>query len=40
MDAQILRAAAYFPVPDVALAGHYYRDTLGFRCEYSAGDPP
>lgn len=39
-DAAILRSAAYFPVPDVAGIGAYYRDVLGFTCEYAAGDPP
>ena len=38
--AGILRSASYFPVPDVAAAGAYYRDVLAFRCEYSAGEPP
>jgi len=37
---RIIRSAPYFPVPDVASIGRYYRDVLGFRCEYSAGDPP
>jgi uncharacterized glyoxalase superfamily protein PhnB len=36
----ILRAAPYFPVPDVARISAYYRDVLGFQCEYIAGDPP
>jgi uncharacterized glyoxalase superfamily protein PhnB len=36
----IVRSAPYFPVPDVAGAGAHYRDVLGFRCEYAAGDPP
>ena len=36
----ILRGAPYFPVADVASIGAYYRDVLGFRCEYSAGEPP
>jgi len=36
----ILRGAPYFPVPDVARAGAYYQEVLGFRCEYAAGDPP
>jgi len=35
----ILRTAVYFPVPDVASIGAYYRDTMGFDCLYSAGDP-
>lgn len=37
---QILRGAPYFPVADVASASAYYADVLGFRCEYSAGEPP
>jgi uncharacterized glyoxalase superfamily protein PhnB len=37
--ADILRAATYLPVPDVGAAGTYYRDTLGFVCEYEAGTP-
>jgi uncharacterized glyoxalase superfamily protein PhnB len=36
----ITRSASYFPVPDVVSIGSYYRDVLGFRCEYSAGEPP
>jgi uncharacterized glyoxalase superfamily protein PhnB len=39
-DTAILRSAAYFPVPDVAAIGAYYRDVLGFACEYAAGEPP
>jgi catechol 2,3-dioxygenase-like lactoylglutathione lyase family enzyme len=38
--AELLRGAPYFPVPDVAAIGDYYRDVLGFRCEYAAGEPP
>jgi uncharacterized glyoxalase superfamily protein PhnB len=38
--AEIVRFAPYFPVADVASAGAYYRDVLGFECEYSAGTPP
>ena len=38
--ARILRAAPYFPVADVASTGAWYREVLGFDCEYSAGDPP
>lgn len=38
-SARILRAAPYFLVPDVAAAGRYYRETLGFECEYAAGEP-
>jgi catechol 2,3-dioxygenase-like lactoylglutathione lyase family enzyme len=37
---RIVRGAPYFPVPDVSGIGTYYRDVLGFHCEYSAGDPP
>jgi uncharacterized glyoxalase superfamily protein PhnB len=36
----IIRGAPYFPVPDVATVGAYYRDVLGFGCEYAAGSPP
>lgn len=39
-SADILRAAPYFPVTDVAASGAWYQDVLGFQCEYSAGDPP
>src|SRR5688572_769539 len=35
----ILRCAVYFPVPDVASIGGYYRDVMGFVCLYSAGEP-
>ena len=38
--AEIVRSAPYFPVPDVGTIGTYYRDVLGFRCEYLAGAPP
>jgi uncharacterized glyoxalase superfamily protein PhnB len=38
--AEIVRGASYFPVGDVSLIGHYYREVLGFQCEYSAGNPP
>jgi catechol 2,3-dioxygenase-like lactoylglutathione lyase family enzyme len=37
---RIIRGAPYFPVPDVSGIGLYYRDVLGFECEYSAGNPP
>ena len=37
---QIVRGAPYFLVPDVTTAGEYYRDVLGFQCEYAAGNPP
>jgi len=39
-QADIIRGAPYFPVPDVTSIGSYYRDALGFQCEYSAGNPP
>jgi uncharacterized glyoxalase superfamily protein PhnB len=39
-QAAIQRAAPYFPVADVAAIGGWYETVLGFRCEYSAGDPP
>lgn len=35
----ITRAASYFPVDDVAAIGAWYRDVLGFSCEYTAGEP-
>jgi uncharacterized glyoxalase superfamily protein PhnB len=38
--ATIQRAAPYFPVADVAVIGEWYETVLGFRCEYSAGEPP
>jgi uncharacterized glyoxalase superfamily protein PhnB len=38
--AELLRGAPYFPVHDVAAIGAYYRDVLGFQCEYAAGEPP
>src|SRR5262249_13189098 len=37
---EILREAPYFPVADVPQVGVYYRDVLGFTCEYEAGNPP
>ena len=37
---QIVRSAAYLPVLDVAATGSYYRNRLGFSCEYEAGQPP
>ena len=40
MPARIVRGAPYFLVPDVAAAGDYYRDVLGFEREYAAGNPP
>ena len=39
-DVELLRSATYLPVPDISGVGAYYRDVLGFRCEYSAGEPP
>ena len=38
--ADIIRGAPYFPVSDVSSIGAYYRDVLGFQCEYAAGEPP
>ena len=35
----LLRSAPYFPVHDVELSVEFYDQVLGFRCEYSAGDP-
>ncbi|HEX8153729.1 MAG TPA: VOC family protein [Thermoanaerobaculia bacterium] len=37
---RLVRSTPYFPVTDVAAATRYYETTLGFRCEYSAGEPP
>jgi catechol 2,3-dioxygenase-like lactoylglutathione lyase family enzyme len=37
---RLLRGAPYFPVTDVAAAGKYYSESLGFKLEYSAGEPP
>lgn len=39
MSDDLIRGAPYFPVPDVARIGQYYRDVLGFECEYAAGEP-
>ena len=36
---KLLRSAPYFPVPDVQRSVTFYEDTLGFRCDYSAGKP-
>jgi catechol 2,3-dioxygenase-like lactoylglutathione lyase family enzyme len=36
---QLLRSAPYFPVADVERSAAFYEQTLGFRCEYSAGTP-
>jgi catechol 2,3-dioxygenase-like lactoylglutathione lyase family enzyme len=35
----LLRHAPYFPVANVERTLAFYQDVLGFRCEYSAGDP-
>jgi catechol 2,3-dioxygenase-like lactoylglutathione lyase family enzyme len=40
VQADIIRGAPYFLVPDPAAAGDYYERVLGFHCEYAAGDPP
>ena len=37
---QLVRSAPYFPVSDVAKATSHYETVLGFKREYSAGDPP
>jgi len=37
---QLLRAATYFPVADLARQRDYYERVLGCRCEYVGGDPP
>jgi predicted enzyme related to lactoylglutathione lyase len=37
---QLLRSAPYFPVADVKGLAAYYERVFGFRCEYSAGEPP
>jgi len=35
----LLRVAPYFPVADVDATTTYYRDVLGFKAEYTAGQP-
>lgn len=35
----LLRSAQYFPVPDVQRSVAFYKDVLGFCCEYCAGKP-
>jgi len=35
----LLRSAPYFPVANVEASVAFYNQTLGFRCEYSAGAP-
>lgn len=37
---KLLRSAPYFPVANVERSVAFYEQTLGFRCEYSAGSPP
>ena len=37
--AKLLRSAPYFPVASVEPSVEFYEQTLGFRCEYSAGNP-
>ena len=39
-DAQLVRSAPYFPVPDVATTTTYYERVLGFKRDYVAGEPP
>src|SRR5215467_13243782 len=36
---KLLRSAPYFPIPNVEQSVAFYEQTLGFRCEYSAGTP-
>lgn len=36
---QLLRGAAYFPVPDVERSAGYYEAVFGFAREYAAGSP-
>jgi uncharacterized glyoxalase superfamily protein PhnB len=40
LPAEIVRAASYLPVADVSATAIYYRDVLGFFCEYEGGSPP
>lgn len=40
MRPQLLRAAPYFPVRDLAAAALHYEQVLGFIREYTGGDPP
>ena len=37
---RLLRGAHYFPVADVRQSALHYQQIFGFKCEYSAGDPP
>lgn len=37
---QLLRMAAYFPVADIEQAAAHYEGVLGFRREYTGGNPP
>ena len=36
---KLLRSAPYFPVADVETSVDYYESILGFKCEYSGGEP-
>lgn len=36
---KLLRHAPYFPVADVELSKIFYKQKLGFRVEYTAGNP-
>ena len=38
-NSKLLRHAPYFPVSSVEQSTAFYQQVLGFRCEYSAGDP-
>src|SRR5690349_21084765 len=37
---QLLRMAAYFPVADIEQSAAHYERVLGFRREYTGGNPP
>ncbi|MGH9819430.1 MAG: VOC family protein [Pyrinomonadaceae bacterium] len=37
---RLWRSSPYFPVSDVERSVVYYKEKLGFECEYSAGTPP
>ena len=36
---KLLRSAPYFPVSNVEQSMTFYKEILGFRCEYSGGTP-
>jgi catechol 2,3-dioxygenase-like lactoylglutathione lyase family enzyme len=39
-EARLIRSASYFPVANVERSIDYYKNTLGFNCDYRGGDPP